>query len=377
MIGSPLDGIDLDRSTPTAAYHQFHMGIRRLIQSGRLRPGQRLPTVSEMCQAHQLSRTTVQRAIGELSREGFLTCRRGSGCYVAETTIGTLEMILHESAPSVDSYFLRRSRGIYFGYMMESFRAALHHEEVRLQVSFVDGPAPSQSEVLARATMLRTNGFVLYRPHSDLAATMAPVSERFATVSLFHELPNSRADAVVPDARPALRRVLRERLAAGRRSFLFVTNMGAVDYPDRRVSPYQQMRDVYREVLREAGLDAPELVLPPVEPTPETVAFLDQRLRTLPEGSVVVSTTFDLPALPGKDLDRIGYTESPATLEVFHSNYTILYIELRIVADLAARLMQERRSEMLALPARCERIVPELIERGAGNVNPRAPGKVE
>ena len=56
--------------------------------------------------------------------------------------------------------------------------------------------------------------------------------------------------------------------------------MGAMDYADRRVSPYQQMRDVYREVLSEAALDAPEIVLPRWSPCPRRSPFSSDAFAT-------------------------------------------------------------------------------------------------
>lgn len=45
--------------------------------------GERLPSLIELAAHYQASRNTIQRAVDELAKEGFLTKRRGSGIYVA------------------------------------------------------------------------------------------------------------------------------------------------------------------------------------------------------------------------------------------------------------------------------------------------------
>ena len=54
---------------------------------GELPPGSAVPTERELAQRMQTSRTTVRQALGELTNEGRLVRRRGSGTYVAEPKI--------------------------------------------------------------------------------------------------------------------------------------------------------------------------------------------------------------------------------------------------------------------------------------------------
>ncbi|MCB9793745.1 MAG: PLP-dependent aminotransferase family protein [Alphaproteobacteria bacterium] len=62
------------------------------IRGGALRPGERLPGTRGLAEALGLSRNTVVRALEELSAEGWLSTRVGSGTFVAET--------LPEAAPA-------------------------------------------------------------------------------------------------------------------------------------------------------------------------------------------------------------------------------------------------------------------------------------
>jgi GntR family transcriptional regulator len=58
--------------------------LRGMIESGELRPGDRLPGEAEMAQLYGVSRDTIRRATLELSEEGLLVILHGRGTYVAE-----------------------------------------------------------------------------------------------------------------------------------------------------------------------------------------------------------------------------------------------------------------------------------------------------
>lgn len=53
--------------------------IRRSLEAGQFRPGDRLPTEREMADQLDVSRTTVRAAVAVLEHEGLLTVRRGRG----------------------------------------------------------------------------------------------------------------------------------------------------------------------------------------------------------------------------------------------------------------------------------------------------------
>ncbi len=54
------------------------------IESGRLRPGDRLPTEAQLASDHGVSRSVVREAVHQVRSRGLLLSRQGSGMYVAE-----------------------------------------------------------------------------------------------------------------------------------------------------------------------------------------------------------------------------------------------------------------------------------------------------
>jgi GntR family transcriptional regulator, arabinose operon transcriptional repressor len=63
-------------------YRQVYAALRRDIESGRLKRGDRVPSEAELVRAFGASRITVGRAVRELQRAGLVERRAGSGTYV-------------------------------------------------------------------------------------------------------------------------------------------------------------------------------------------------------------------------------------------------------------------------------------------------------
>ena len=66
-------------------YEAIAADIRRSIEDGALKPGDKLPTVVEFCELYSVSKITVKRAIEQITEEGLITSRRGSDTYVKDT----------------------------------------------------------------------------------------------------------------------------------------------------------------------------------------------------------------------------------------------------------------------------------------------------
>jgi GntR family transcriptional regulator len=67
-------------------YQQIAEDLRQEIESGRLSPGDRLLTESELCDRHNASRNTVRDAIRRLASQGLVETRPGQGTFVTMKT---------------------------------------------------------------------------------------------------------------------------------------------------------------------------------------------------------------------------------------------------------------------------------------------------
>jgi len=72
-----------DARTEAPKYQQVYAALRRDIESGRWKPGDRLPTEADLVRTFHASRITVGRAVRDLQSAGLVQRRAGSGTYVA------------------------------------------------------------------------------------------------------------------------------------------------------------------------------------------------------------------------------------------------------------------------------------------------------
>ena len=77
--------ITIDTRDATPIYAQLERSLRAAIASGRLRPGDQLPTVRQLAVELQVNANTVARVYSDLERAGVLETRRGVGSFVSAT----------------------------------------------------------------------------------------------------------------------------------------------------------------------------------------------------------------------------------------------------------------------------------------------------
>ncbi len=64
-------------------YEQVKEDIRRLVVSGAVSPGEKLPSVRELAAQLAINPNTIQRAYRELEAEGYIVSVPGKGSFVA------------------------------------------------------------------------------------------------------------------------------------------------------------------------------------------------------------------------------------------------------------------------------------------------------
>ena len=77
--------VAIDSRDSTPIYAQLDRGLRAAIASGRLNPGDQLPTVRQLAVDLQINANTVARVYTDLERAGILETRRGVGSFIRAT----------------------------------------------------------------------------------------------------------------------------------------------------------------------------------------------------------------------------------------------------------------------------------------------------
>lgn len=112
--------IEFDNNQPI--YLQIMNYIKGEIVTGKLKPGDKIPSVRELAAELQINPNTVQRTFQELEREEIVETRRGMGRYVTgnEQTILTIKK---EMAQDVLERFIRGMQEL--GFQGEDILAAV------------------------------------------------------------------------------------------------------------------------------------------------------------------------------------------------------------------------------------------------------------
>jgi GntR family transcriptional regulator len=77
--------ISIDAQDATPIYAQLERALRAAIATGRLQPGDQLPTVRQLAVELRINANTVARVYAELERAGVIETRRGVGSFISAT----------------------------------------------------------------------------------------------------------------------------------------------------------------------------------------------------------------------------------------------------------------------------------------------------
>ena len=113
-----LVSIDLRDATPI--YAQLERGLRAAIATGRLRPGDQLPTVRQLAVDLRVNANTVARVYSALERPGVLETLRGVGSFVTATPAQAHPPHEHQ----------RRLRAFVTRVLADADAAGVHIDEV-------------------------------------------------------------------------------------------------------------------------------------------------------------------------------------------------------------------------------------------------------
>jgi GntR family transcriptional regulator len=74
----------INSADPTPLHAQLERSIRAAIASGRLKPGDQLPTVRQLAVDLRINANTVAKVYSQLERAGAVGTRRGVGTFIAD-----------------------------------------------------------------------------------------------------------------------------------------------------------------------------------------------------------------------------------------------------------------------------------------------------
>ena len=114
--------VEVDLGSGVPPYEQIRLGVLAHVSAGRLRTGDRLPTIRALATDLGVAAGTVARAYRELEASGVVSTRRRTGTVVADGTPGTRAEVAAAAAHVV---LVARTAGLRDDEVLDLVRGAL------------------------------------------------------------------------------------------------------------------------------------------------------------------------------------------------------------------------------------------------------------
>ena len=124
--------LNLDYRDARPIYEQVKDGLRRLMVSGAIREGEKLPSVRSMASSLAINPNTIQRAYEALEAEGYLYSVPGKGSFAApqaDVNAARRDRLLREfDASAAELLFLGMTAGELAGRLEAAARQTVREE---------------------------------------------------------------------------------------------------------------------------------------------------------------------------------------------------------------------------------------------------------
>ena len=117
--------IAINYRDPRPIYEQIQAELRRLMLTGALPPGSRLPSVRELAGQLAINPNTIQRAYRELEADGYILSVAGKGSFVAQVD----QLAVQQKKQAVEAFQAAAQLLRALGLGEEALAALLTQEE--------------------------------------------------------------------------------------------------------------------------------------------------------------------------------------------------------------------------------------------------------
>ena len=117
--------IAINYRDPRPIYEQIQSELRRLMLTGALPPGSRLPSVRELAGQLAINPNTIQRAYRELESDGYILSVAGKGSFVAQVD----KLAEQQKKQAVEAFRAAAQRLRALGLSEEELASLLAQEE--------------------------------------------------------------------------------------------------------------------------------------------------------------------------------------------------------------------------------------------------------
>jgi len=246
-----------DPSSPRPLYLQLADQLRRQLENGTLKPGERLQPEVEIAKEYGLARGTVRQALLLLVNLGLLQRTRRKGTFVADFQARAHAPLIGIIVPYLGDYLTT--------YIMHGAESVLRLNGYSLVFGPSGGRLDQEQEQIKRFQRDKIGGLILYPVSLPGEARMLQetLPPGFPVVLVDRKVSDFVASSVLVDNSGAAYHVVEHLISIGHRRIACVTHDGYVSSVDDRQRGYEQ-------AMHAAGLaPIPFATLIRRDPTPE------------------------------------------------------------------------------------------------------------
>ncbi len=164
----------IDRNSFVPLYHQVASMIKEQILSGQIKPGDKLPSESEMISHYKIGRLTVRDALKQLVNEGFLEKEQGKGTFCKEIT----------EKKNIDiDVFLDMSDSYFIPYYVRSISEVLTKNNANFIISDTKDSDKEICSLIDKIIRKGSSGVIL-QPSHGLECEYKIIREAFQKLSI-------------------------------------------------------------------------------------------------------------------------------------------------------------------------------------------------
>lgn len=119
--------IQLNYRDSRPIYEQVRDGLRQLLMSGAIMPGEKLPSVRTLAAKLTINPNTIQRAYEALENEGYVYTQIGKGTFAAELS----DVNLERRQELLAQFDLMASELLFLGTPLEALMQRLREMEAK------------------------------------------------------------------------------------------------------------------------------------------------------------------------------------------------------------------------------------------------------
>lgn len=242
--------------------------LRDQIRQGIMCPGDRLPSLGEMCAQYGYSLTTVDRALGVLERDGMVVRVNGSGIFVAEP--GTPGQTTQPSKLPV-GLILPNCQSAFFSQIIEGVESASRSAGYHLMVANSGGNPVLEAQLLQQLAAQTVGLCIMPCGTGNQGAYVSLLEQRIPFVLLDRRVDRLEASLVATDNERAGYLATRHLLECGSR------RVYAISRTLELASSLRERVAGFRKALAESGIPFESTLLRQMDDHPVRAGYIMTR----------------------------------------------------------------------------------------------------